>query len=957
MSLKHLLAISTLVIALAAASFADVLEWWSQDIGTIGGSAEDDPASGSFTVTADGADIWGTSDQFHFVFKQLHGDGEIAARMVSVGTGSNRWAKAGVMMRETIDPDSKHAMMVATGGEGGGAAFQWRPDTGAESSSVHDPSAWVSPPVGMALVRKGNQISGWFKFDDGEWILQGFTDIVMADPILIGLCATSHAQGEYRTFVFNPVEYVGDVTGRPQDVAAYDPSPADGAVDVPTEVTLTWSAGAGALWHEVYFGTHPDALEPIAGTEWDEKTVDVDLEPGTTYYWQVDEGQVDGTALSSEVWTFTTQELEIGPPGLRGEYFHWSGEAPPAREALADAVLTRIDPQIDFAWDDGSPGPFVGADRFAVRWTGWLEIPESGTYTLMSTTDDGVRVWLDSQLIIGAWWDQAATQHTSRPLDLAAGPHPIQVEYYESYWGAISQLSWQGPSTPMQPIPSWAFFQPGDGPGFPEAPLPVVPTSLVDQPPSEVSGFLIRSIKAPYADAWGYDAMNELLDFGSLAGISGFEEGSRIDPVVNLYDSGSRGAFDDWTGYPDATFPGIDPFEWRASEPGAGDDDDYFATRVTGWAHLTEGRHTIGVNSDDGAIVEVGGIEIGRTEELKTTSNRDFPFEILREGYYYVEVSNLEGAGGASLELHEVPPDDGRLLMGDAEGCGSTMTAPPETPPDQMSPITISGKGTLRRARKKPDGGGVKNRPHIYLWFEPAADSPCKQYEWYQYVKSEIYVDTAGNGQWINRTNSLNPRTYEPTATGLSVCFGRWSEDWQFSDWKSQGRPSLPRWRPKGGKIEGQEVSAAKPRPYTSTAIPGTAGQEGLHDAPNWAEVPPQPPQGRPRVPSPMEIVWRRQGRITEPIPQSPGPGSDRVELRFHFRSYLVCVKPKPYVCLGYVSWTYRIRATIRYEWEEARDVGNMMNSSRYRRYRPTPTEIENVQHFLDIGGWTPGDC
>ncbi|MHC4557505.1 MAG: PA14 domain-containing protein [Planctomycetota bacterium] len=84
----------------------------------------EDPA-GTFTFSADGADIWTGSDEFRYVYKQMSGDGEIIARVVSIGgPGDNEWRKAGVMIRETLDPASLHAFMAVTPEPSHGLAFQ-----------------------------------------------------------------------------------------------------------------------------------------------------------------------------------------------------------------------------------------------------------------------------------------------------------------------------------------------------------------------------------------------------------------------------------------------------------------------------------------------------------------------------------------------------------------------------------------------------------------------------------------------------------------------------------------------------------------------------------------------------------------------------------------------------------------------------------------------------------------
>ena len=184
-----------------------------------------DEETGTYTITGEGADIWGNTDAFHYVYMKLTGDGEISARVVSNGTGSNAWAKGGVMIRETTAHDSKQMLMGMTGGEGGGIAFQGRAETGGNSSSFHG-DVTAAPPYWVKLTRVGNDITGSYSADGVEWTPMadtspdnsGFTitnpqPVEMADPVLIGLFVTSHADGENRTYVFDNVDIQGDVDG------------------------------------------------------------------------------------------------------------------------------------------------------------------------------------------------------------------------------------------------------------------------------------------------------------------------------------------------------------------------------------------------------------------------------------------------------------------------------------------------------------------------------------------------------------------------------------------------------------------------------------------------------------------------------------------------------------------------------------------------------------------------
>ena len=185
------------------------------------GSVSLDEATGTYSMTGSGADVWGNSDQFHYGYRELTGDGEIVARVVSNGTGTNNWAKGGVMIRETLDANSKHTIMALTGGEGGGITFQGRPETGGSSRSYHG-DLTAAPPYWVKLTRVGNTITAYSSADGVEWTL--FTDaspdgaitnpwdIEMADPVLIGLFVTSHQAGERRTYTFDNVSVAGNIS-------------------------------------------------------------------------------------------------------------------------------------------------------------------------------------------------------------------------------------------------------------------------------------------------------------------------------------------------------------------------------------------------------------------------------------------------------------------------------------------------------------------------------------------------------------------------------------------------------------------------------------------------------------------------------------------------------------------------------------------------------------------------
>jgi len=198
---------------------------WTDSV-TIGGDVEGDVqlvGDGVYEITGSGADVWGTSDQFHYLYKDLTGDGSISCRVTDFGTGSNAWAKGGVMIRETLDADSKHTIMAMTGGEGAGITFQGRiTAAGASSTGMHS-DITAAPPQWVKLTREGNTFTGYYSADGVAWELFTDTtpdaghsnpiDVEMAATVKIGLFVTSHAAGELRTYTIDDVRLEGDVRG------------------------------------------------------------------------------------------------------------------------------------------------------------------------------------------------------------------------------------------------------------------------------------------------------------------------------------------------------------------------------------------------------------------------------------------------------------------------------------------------------------------------------------------------------------------------------------------------------------------------------------------------------------------------------------------------------------------------------------------------------------------------
>ncbi|MCX6924542.1 MAG: PA14 domain-containing protein, partial [Verrucomicrobia bacterium] len=159
--------------------------------------------------------------------------------------------------------------------------------------------------------------------------------------------------------------------------------------------------------------------------------------------------------------------------GLFAEYFNSID--------LTNRVLARIDPSVNFDWGLGSPDSTVTADNFSVRWSGFVTPPASGQFTFFTSSDDGVRLWVDGQLLINNWTDHSNTENKGTIHLEADRLYDLRLEYYEKTGAALISLSWSGPGQSKAIIPSSAFLAvqlPDEWPNFNIAYKPSVPADL-----------------------------------------------------------------------------------------------------------------------------------------------------------------------------------------------------------------------------------------------------------------------------------------------------------------------------------------------------------------------------------------------------------------------------------------------------------------------------------------------
>jgi regulation of enolase protein 1 (concanavalin A-like superfamily) len=182
--------------------------WDNADIGSppLAGSAN--WTNGTFTLKGCGADIWSTSDQFQFAWQEQPGDFTITARVASQ-SNTDPWAKAGVMIRESTNTNSKFIGLYVTPTSSHGLSLQYRASTGGgavDSAQISGPAV----PYWVRLARSGNTFTAWHSSGGQAWTQAGtnITAINLPTNALAGLAVCSHNPAALGTVTFDNVSLV-----------------------------------------------------------------------------------------------------------------------------------------------------------------------------------------------------------------------------------------------------------------------------------------------------------------------------------------------------------------------------------------------------------------------------------------------------------------------------------------------------------------------------------------------------------------------------------------------------------------------------------------------------------------------------------------------------------------------------------------------------------------------------
>jgi len=183
------------------------------------------------------------------------------------------------------------------------------------------------------------------------------------------------------------------------------------------------------------------------------------------------------------------------PPtnGYSAKYWNAGTGSSPAVPTTA-ATVSRFDAAIDFDWGGSSPDPAINIDHFIAEWTRSVDFA-AGTHRFTTRSDDGIRVYVDGELVINQWSDHGQTIHQG-DVTLSSGTHLVKIEYYENGGGAVAEMSFTQISAPPAPSPVPAP-SPIPVPAPTPAPTPTTPPAVQPTSPAPVSSAPAPSSPAP----------------------------------------------------------------------------------------------------------------------------------------------------------------------------------------------------------------------------------------------------------------------------------------------------------------------------------------------------------------------------------------------------------------------------------------------------------------------------
>ncbi len=175
----------------------------SNDVGHVAHKGATVITGDAYHIWGSGGDIWGRTDQFHYAWSHLSGDGQVIAHVQSQDS-TDAWAKVGIMLRSSLADNAANVFLALTPAHG--VAFQWRVANNGRTQSW--PGPHIQAPCWLKLVRHNQTVIGYASTDGTTWTQVGLVSISLPTASLIGLAVTAHSNHTRSRAVFTHVQLI-----------------------------------------------------------------------------------------------------------------------------------------------------------------------------------------------------------------------------------------------------------------------------------------------------------------------------------------------------------------------------------------------------------------------------------------------------------------------------------------------------------------------------------------------------------------------------------------------------------------------------------------------------------------------------------------------------------------------------------------------------------------------------
>ncbi len=346
-------------------------------------------------------------------------------------------------------------------------------------------------------------------------------------------------------------------------------------------------------------------------------------------------------------------------------------------------AIETIDANIDFTWGGGEPLAGIPRDDFSVRWVGQLEVPVDGAYTFRVRGDDGIRIYIDGNLLINDWSNHGPRNRDSSPVAMLAGQrYDILVEHYERGGGAVAQVSWSGPSTGgFEIIPAAYLFATtappevvSSGYGCSADSISIVFDQNLDQTTAETLGNYVidngatitsatlesdnRTVTLATSDLTEDDYLvtinNVENTYGDIIAVDTTTTASfRISGLSATYfdQDNTSGAY--FTGFTVEQVDATVDFNWSSSAPVTGIGSDRFSVRWEGYVIASEtDNFEFRTRSDDGVRLYIDDVlVIDNWTNHGPRYDYSVAIPMVADQQYKIKMEYYENTGGAVAQL------------------------------------------------------------------------------------------------------------------------------------------------------------------------------------------------------------------------------------------------------------------------------------------------------------------